>query len=338
MNLMTKKNQPPGTAIYTGIHQIETEITHVIYNQKDLKKVTDLALVPEYNNWYIVKGLKDTTRIKTFCEDFGVDPLIIEDIFNVHQRNKIEYFENYIFAVFNYSYLKSGNIDRDYLSMLVFKDKVLTFHEHNTNLFDEVYMRLENNKGVIRKSKMDYLFYVLLDTILDNDIIVQKELSNQTIKLEEDIIRLESTDQTLLYMLRKELLYLKKSIDPIYESFVMQEFKKSTLISPEIYKYFADITDHTRRIFEDINSQRELLRNLLDVFMNNVSNKMNAVMKTLTIFSAIFIPLSFLAGVFGMNFTNFSILASPNGLVFFIALCVTIMVSMIVFFKLRKWF
>ncbi|MBU0997222.1 MAG: hypothetical protein KKE16_04170 [Firmicutes bacterium] len=338
MNLITKKNQPPGTPIYTGIHQVETEITHIVYNQKDLKKVTELSLVPEYNNWYMIKGLKDMTKIKTLCEDFGVDPLVIEDIFNVTQRNKIEYLDQYIFAVFNYSYLKNGKIDRDYLSMLVFKDKVLTFHEHNTNLFDEVYLRLQNNLGFIRKSKVDYLFYALLDTILDNDIFVQKELSIQTIRLEEDIIRLESTDQTVLYNLRKELLFLKKSIDPIYDSFVNHEYKKTSLISSDIYKYFDDITDHTRRIYEDINAQRELLRNLLDVFMNNVSNKMNAVMKTLTIFSAIFIPLSFLAGVFGMNFTNFSILSNPNGLIFFIALCVTIIVSMIVFFKLRKWF
>lgn len=338
MNLITKKNKPPGTAIYTGIHQIETVITHVVYNQNELKKTEDMALLPDFNNWYIIKGLSDTVRIKAFCEDFEVDPLVMEDIFNVNQRNKIEYFQGYIFAVFNYSYLKKDKIEHDYLSLLVFKDKVLTFHEHNTNLFEEVHIRLENNNGLIRKSKMDYLFYALLDTILDNDIIVQHELANQTIKLEEDIIRLESTDQTILYHLRKELLVLRKTISPIFDSFVGQEYKKSSLISVDIYKYFDDITDHLRRINDDINSQRELLRNLLDVYMNNVSNKMNSVMKTLTIFSAIFIPLSFIAGVFGMNFTNFGILASPVGIYLFIGLCLIIAVVMIVYFKLRKWF
>jgi len=338
MNIQLKKNQPPGEAIYTGKHVMKTEISHVYYDTKTLKTDREETLVPEMKNWFVFKGLSDSARIKSFCETAGVDPLVVEDVLNVHQRNKIEYFEKYVFAVFSYAYLRDGDILHDYLSVIVFADKVFTFHEHNVNLFEEVYRRLDQNKGPIRSKGHDYLFYAILDTILDNDIIVEKQLSEDTMKLEEDIIRFESTDQSILYTSRKELLYLKKTIDPILDSFMKAEYKPSTLVGNDMNRYFGDITDHLRRLSEEINSERELLRNLLDVHINNVSNRMNSVMKTLTIFSAIFIPLSFLAGVFGMNFVQFSILQNPYGIWIFIGLCLLISFGMILFFKLRKWF
>ncbi|MBU1144946.1 MAG: magnesium and cobalt transport protein CorA [Firmicutes bacterium] len=338
MNVFLKKNQPPGAAIYTGIHNVQTEISHIIYNDGMLETITDLTLMKDCVNWFIVKGLQDTAKIKSFCEQYNVDALVVEDILNVNQRNKLEFFDEYIFCVLSYAYLHENEIRHDYLSLLVFEDKVLTFHEHNVNLFDEMYKRLENHLGSIRKMKHDYLFYAILDTVIDNDIFVQKELSNRTFTLEEDIINLESTNQSDLYNSRKELLFLKSNIDPIYESFVKAEFKNTKLLSAQIYKYFDDLTDHLRRINDQITTERELLRNLLDVHINNVSNKMNAIMKTLTIFSAIFIPLSFLAGFFGMNFVDFPGLNSPNGIYVFAGSCLVIAVGMILFFKKRKWF
>ncbi|MGD9908983.1 MAG: magnesium and cobalt transport protein CorA [Candidatus Izemoplasmatales bacterium] len=338
MNLNIKRNLPPGSAVYTGQHQVETKIQHVIYNKDILETTDSLELKPEVNDWIMFKGLSDASKIKSVCENFGVDPLVIEDILNVNQRNKIEFFETYVFAVLSYSYLSNKEIKHDYFSVLLFKDKLISFHEHNTFIFDEIYKRLENNKGMIRKGKLDYLFYVILDTILDNDIFVEKEISMQTLKLEEDIIQLESANQSQFYGLRKELLYLKKTIDPIYDSFVKADYKKSLLISREIDKYFDDIFDHMKRIYDDINTGRELLRNLLDVHMNNVSNRMNSIMKTLTIFSAIFIPLSFLTGFFGMNFHYFDILQNPYGLLIFGGITLGITIGMILFFKSRKWF
>jgi len=333
-----KKFQPPGTAIYTGIHQVETSISHIIYNEKELKTIPEMTISAEYNDWFVVRGLSDSAKIKSLLEEYKVDSLVVEDILNVNQRNKIEYSDQYIFSVFSYSYLHDGKIMHDYMSLLMFPDKVITFHEHNMTLFDEVYKRLENNQGLIRKLKHDYLFYAILDTIVDNDIIAVREVSNRTIKLEEDIITLESTDQTLLYTSRKELLYLKKTIDPIYESFIKLDYKTCSLIQPSLYRFFGDISDHIKRTVDEINNERELLRNLLDVHMNNVSNKMNAIMKTLTIFSAIFIPLSFLAGVFGMNFINFPLLSHPYGIYIFIGVCVSIAFFMILYFRNRKWF
>ncbi len=334
-----KRNLPPGTALYTGIHHSPMSMKHVVYNKDSLNIVEDSVVSAGYNHWFMYKGLSDVQAIKSVCENNQVDPLVIEDILNVSQRNKIEYYTDYVFAVFSYAYLDSSKqIKHDYLSVLLFKDKVLTFHEHNTFLFDEIFQRLDANKGFIRKGRPDYLFYVIIDSILDNDIIVEKEIAMKTIKLEEDIIQLESTDQTLFYSLRKELLFLKKTIDPIYDSFQKSEYKKSSLISAEIDKYFIDVFDHMKRIYEDINSERELLRNLLDVHMNNVSNRMNSIMKTLTIFSATFIPLSFLTGVFGMNFSHFAILENPYGLIFFGFASLLIVIIMVIFFKSRKWF
>lgn len=338
MNLILKKNQPPGSVIYTGVHQVPTEIKHYIYNESKAEASESMEVSLEHANFYIVKGLKDTEKITSFCEGFKVDPMVLEDIFNVNQRNKIELHENYIFCVLKYSYLNNGSIEHDYLSLLLFLDKVIVFHEHNTSLSNEVFQRIKNNRGLIRRLKHDYLFYVIFDTIIDHMILVEKELSVQTLDLEEEIISSENVNQNKLYQLRKELLLLKSQIEPLHESFIQKEYMKSNLIKAEIYKYLEDLTDHVRRINIEISNERELLRNLVDVHMNNVSNRMNSIMKTLTIFSAIFIPLSFLVGFFGMNFTNFSILSVPHAVLIFTLFCVLLVVFMIIYFKKRKWF
>lgn len=338
LNLMMKKNQAPGTAVYTGSHMLETTVKHIFYNKDELLETSDMEQKVGYNHWLIFKGMSNSQKIKSICESYGVDSLVTEDILNVHQRNKIEYFEKYVFAVMQYAYLQNSIVSHDYLSILLFEDKVLTFHEHNLNIFDDVNKRLSDNSGPIRKLGHDYLFYAIFDAIIDNDLIVEKEISSRTLKLEEDILTLESTDQSMLYNSRKELLYLKKTIEPLYDSLMRMEYIPSPIIKDDLNKYYMDLTDHIHRILDEINSERELLRNLLDVHMNNVSNKMNAIMKTLTIFSAIFIPLSFLAGVFGMNFLVFPILANPIGIYIFMGICASIAIGMIFFFRSRKWF
>ncbi|MBN2604657.1 MAG: magnesium/cobalt transporter CorA [Bacilli bacterium] len=338
MNIKGKKFALPGTLQYTGEHIRKTEVKQIIYNSEQFFVNTNIELVEDAKEWIIVNGVSDAEVIRKICEDNDVDTLVIEDILHVNQRNKIEVADNYIFAVLRCSFLEEDNIKHDYLSTLLIGNKVITFHEKETNLFDNVFSSIEQDQGDIRNMGSDYLFYMILDTVVDSNIAVENVLSIQIDELEEDVINLESSDQSKLYSTRKELLYLKNNNTPLYESFVKGVLKNSTHMSHDVYKYLDDLFDHLARLNDDINTQRELIRNLLDVYMNNISNRMNNIMKILTIFSAIFIPLSFLAGVFGMNFDRMPLLKSDFGFGVFIVLCISIIVVMLAYFKRKHWY
>lgn len=338
MNIKGKKFSFPGTLQYTGEHIRNTEVKQIIYNSDEYYINSNIELVDDSKEWIIVTGVSDSETIRKICEDNDVDTLVIEDILHVNQRNKIEVTENYVFAVLRCSFMDEGQIKHDYLSTLLIGNKVITFHEKETKLFDNVLSSLEKAHGDIRNMGADFLFYMILDTVVDSNIAVQNELSLQIDDLEEDIINLESSDQSKLYNARKELLYLKNSNTPLYESFVKGTLKSSSHIGSEIEKYMDDLFDHLARLNDDLNTQRELIRNLLDVYMNNISNRMNNIMKILTIFSATFIPLSFLAGVFGMNFDSMPLLSNDAGFMIFIGLCIGIIAFMLVYFKRKHWY
>lgn len=334
---MNKTRTAPETMVYTGNKLFKTEITHLQYDSQSIRETRTPDSHPKLNDWIMIHGLKDVDYIKKICDRFGVDPLVTEDVLNVHQRNKLEIFEDYIFSVNKFAYVKDNEIHHEYISMLLFEDKLITFQEQKTTFFDPIIKRIKEKQGNITKMGHGFLYYSILDSIIDENIESRKLLSRKIMLLEDDIINLEKTDQSVLYNIRKELLYLKNSNKHFLFSFTHKEYEKIPMIKDDIFKYYEDLTDHIVRLDENIDVERELLGNLLDVHNTNVSNKMNRIMTVLTIFSAIFIPLSFLAGVFGMNFSNFSLLESPYGLTYFTSICIVIAVSMISFFRYKKW-
>jgi len=333
-----KKSLPPSSFIYTGESEVETSINYIHYNKDDYIQSKSLKDKEDFINWAIITGLSNTDLISNLCDKNNIDNLIVEDILNVSQRSKIDVKEDYIFSVLKSSYIENGNILHDYISIVLFKDKIFTFHEYDSDIFEPLIKRIKESKGIIRKMGHDYLYYAILDLMVDNNIEVHKVISSNTEILEEAILNYENMDQVLLYNARKELLYLKNNFTFFTDVFSKKFFENSDLINNNIDKYYKDLQDHITRLNQDINSERELISNLLDMHMNNISNKMNSIMKTLTIFSAIFIPLSFLAGFFGMNFTNFDSLANQNGIMYFIIGCFVIASGMVYFFKRRNWF
>lgn len=338
MNIKGKRFSFPGTLQYSGKHIRSTLVKQIIYNKDEFYINTNIEAVEDSKEWIIVNGVSDAEAVRKLCEENNVDTLVIEDILHVEQRNKIDVADNYVFAVLRCSYLDEGVIKHDYSSTLLIGNKVITFHEKETNLFDSVLASIEHAEGHIRDLGSDFLFYMILDTVIDSNIAIENELAIQIDELEEDIINLESSDQSKLYNARKELLFLKNSNTPLYESFVKGTLKNSKHATPSIHKYLDDLFDHLARLNDDINTERELIRNLLDVYMNNISNRMNNIMKILTIFSAIFIPLSFLAGVFGMNFDRMPLLSSDFGFTVFIVLCFSIIGVMLLYFKRKHWY
>jgi magnesium transporter len=335
--MRSKNVLPPESLIYTGTKSVKTDIHHLQYDAKSIRETRTVDVHPTLNDWIIITGLTDTELIQKICSRFDVDTLVIEDILNVYQRNKVEVYPNYVFSVKKFAYLENDEIKHEYISILLFEDKLIMFQEDASPIFEPVVQRIKQKQGIITKMKHDYLYYVILDTMVDNNISVRKHISQRIMMLETDMMNFDTTKQAELYKLRKELMFLKNSNKQLLFSFAHKEYVKIELIKDRVYKYYDDLYDHIARLDENISIEQELLSNLLDVHMNNVSNKTNRIMTVLTIFSAIFIPLSFLAGVFGMNFIAFPFLQNENGILIFILICAFISISMLGYFKYRKW-
>lgn len=339
MSSHSKKKLPPETLLYTGDINKPTQITHVQYNDTQLNKYEEIKPLKEnLVDWIVVEGLQDIKRISDLLTEYQVDPLIVEDIFNVNQRNKIEIYDDYAFAVQRYNYLSEGEIRYDYISILMFKDKLVTFSEQNNLFVNDVYKRLEVKNSIIRHQKINYLFYVLIDMIVDEKYDVFFQLEKDINLLETNLLDLNRKDELKLYKIRKELLFLRNSSTQLLDSIFLTKEVIKVLGDSNSKKYYLDLKDHLMNLENKTKFEIDVVNNVYEMHLNNLSHRMNNIMTTLTIFSAIFIPLSFIAGVFGMNFINFPILQNPNGLLFFVLICVIIPVIMLIYFKLKKWF
>lgn len=340
MRLNPKLKTPPGTIVYTGNKSKSTEIFHIQYSKDSL--IVHENIKPystDQVDWISIEGLKDIEKIKELCLNLNVDSLIIEDIFNTNQRNKFEIYEDYIFFVIKFSYLtENKTIEYDYISILLFNDKILTFSEQNNRFKEEIISRLKNKELQISNLEEDYLFYAIYDMIIDEEINVFHYLDYELEKLEEEIFNLSKHHQVILYDLRKHLLFLKNQNFDNLEYISPKKLLKNPLFNNYLKKYIDDLEDHMINLKDKSNFALDSVRNLYDVYSNLMSNKANEIMKTLTIFSAIFIPLSFIAGIFGMNFINFPILLNQSGLLIFSIICILIPVTMLIYFKIKKWF
>ncbi len=337
--MQLKFKNPPGTYLYTGEKAIPTTIKHIQYNPNEFYEFDELQPLQDHLvDWIVVEGLHQVHKIRDLCLGFNVDPLIIEDILNVNQRNKIEYHNDYIFSVIKYSFIKDGQLTYDYISTLLFTDKIITFTEDKNNFLEDVKSRIINREAPIKYYKHSYLFYVLYDLVVDEELNVLSQLTDDVLRLEDDIMTLGVNDQVKLYHLRKHLIILRNFSDAILNHLFKDEAISHKIFEEKIYRYFEDLKDHVLQLEEKARTQLELIRSLFEIYSNQVSNKMNSIMTTLTIFSAIFIPLSFIAGVFGMNFKNFNILDNPYGIWMFIGISLIIPSLMLVYFKRKKWF
>ena len=329
-----KKSLPPGTIFNTSEKLLPTEIEKIYYDE------TKVSLNKSFDNsqlWIRVSGLKDSVKIASELSAVNIDSLIIEDIFNLTQRSKIEEIENGLFAIIKTATFKDGVFSHEYLSIILKDNVVFTFDEDSTGILNDIEDRLNKNLGKVRNNAAKFLFYNIIDTLIDANIVFEHEISDLLIKWEELIISDKTHNIDELHQIRKEVLVMRANISSIVESLdLIDDIYKNPQVS-EYKKYYKDLIDHLYRLNEKLNLDWEYIKNLNDMHMNNINERTNSIMKVLTIFSATFIPLSFLAGVFGMNFVYMDIFTNPNGVWIFIGLCVTIFLLMLGFFKYKKW-
>ncbi|MFW5913568.1 MAG: CorA family divalent cation transporter [Bacillota bacterium] len=328
----------PKTYMYSGKHtDMPTTIKDTHYGES-VHRVHEGYHPDDTVKHYIqVVGLTDVQAIKSLLEKFNVHPLQIEDVFNPKQRDKIEVSDHYVFAAMHVDYIKNGEMKAGYFTAFLFDHVLVTFHETPPEFLTPLPELLKSH-GETRKRSSSFLFYQLLDMVTDHHLLFHDHLTEEAARFEETILENRRVDQEDFYTLRKQLLSLKNSVSPIKDDLRKASFKKSPVIHEATHPFYDDLLDHLARLDSNLYESRELMRHLLDLHINNQSHRMNQIMTTLTLFSAIFIPLSFLTGFFGMNFVHFEVLEYEHAIALFIGACITVALFMVLLFKRMRWF
>jgi magnesium transporter len=298
-------------------------------------------------NWININGLMDSDSISRITAAYGIHPLTVEDILNTEHRPKIEEFEDYLFITLKAITWReaaapesgeASGTEYEQISIIFTKDTVITFQEAPGDCFDPIRKRIEANLGRIRKMGPDYLAYGLVDSIVDSYFIVLERLG--TILEDYETRALEETGAEFmreLQAVKQEVVRMRRSVWPLRESVAALLRLESELVSEELAPFLKDLHDNVVQAAETIENYRELVAGILEVNLSVMSNRMNEVMKVLTIISTIFIPLTFIAGVYGMNFRFMPELEFPLGYPVVWGTMGAIAVGMILFFKRRKW-
>ncbi|MBN2536594.1 MAG: magnesium/cobalt transporter CorA [Spirochaetales bacterium] len=336
---------PPGT-----IHDINGKNLYfpvIVYNEQEVfeKEITEInqlkeILEPEKNTWIQVKEIQKSNVVKKIGTHFALHPLILEDIMDTNQRPKINDFGDYLFLVINIPFLDkiTGKMFVQQISLVLGKNFVITFQESDASFFLPIQERLFKNKGHIRNMKSDYLAYALIDFIVDHFFLVIEEMEERIDTLENSISTNDSPEiMHTLHKNKQVVIALRKSILAIREIIRNLEKRDISLIQEETLPFLRDLYEHTIQIMESIEMFREILSSIHDVYLSIVSNKLNEVMKVLTIFASIFIPLTFLAGLYGMNFKYMPELQWPWTYPVLLGVMFIITGVMLLYFKKKGW-
>jgi magnesium transporter len=325
----------------------ETSIVQIDYNKEnysviDLDRIDEeLTKIEEPNiRWIKLSGLKNLEKIEFLGNLFGLHPLVLEDIISTNQRPKYEEYEDYIFIVLKVSIWDEtlNTFTSDQISIILSSNYVISIEEKKTDLFEPIIERIKVPKGRVRSMGTDYLAYTLLDIIIDHYFLDQELIGEYIEEIEENLVKSpEISVLQSIYQLKRNVIDLRKSIWPMRD--VVNKFQRETsnLVNDYLQVYLRDLYDHVYRINESIQNYRDIITGMLDLYLSSVSNKMNDIMKVLTIISTVFIPLSFLAGFYGMNFIHMPELSSPFSYPILIIIMISIASLMLLFFKKKSW-
>lgn len=345
----SKKGLPPGSAVYIGQDRTHhTVIERISYNEESLIQQSDFRLADlsslddDMIHWLNINGIHENEVIETVCEYFQVHSLTIEDIMNTFQRPKSDDFEHYIFFTLRMLLIenvqKEINIDDEQISFIVTKNVVISFQEKPGDVFDTVRDRLQDKAKRIRSKGSDYLAFSLIDLIIDGYLEHLEIFNKETEAIENKILDTPREEHlNRIQDIKYELITLRKHFLPTREAIARLLRSESLLIKSENLKYFNDLQDHIYQVVDHLENLRELNANQREMYLSMISLKMNKVMEFLTILSSIFIPLTFIVGVYGMNFVHMPELTSKHGYLFTWLFMIFITLLNILWFRKKRW-
>lgn len=351
-NLKRKLGKSPGDLIYIGPDvPSKTTLQLVEYNeyQFDEKKIElpenchinqkDKAVI-----WLNVDGIHDAKVMETVGKIHHLHPLLLEDVMNTNQKPKIEFYDNqYVFVVLKMLVYNvyTRKVEIEHTSFVLGKSYLISFQEErSSDIFLPVLERIKASAGKTRKNGADYLLYALMDMVVDNYFLVLDQIVEQVEALEEKVIKNPTSKQlNEMYSLKRELTFMRKAIYPSREIMFMmtRENQEIELVKDQTFAYLRDLHDHITQVLDSIDSSRELMNSLVDLHLSTQGNRMNEVMKALTIISVIFLPLNLIVGFFGMNFTDMPELDYQNAQWWVVAGMGAVSLGLLIYFNFRKW-
>lgn len=347
-NYRKKAGLPPGTLIYTGNVKMKSHLDLFSYDAAsiDRTEASDISKIlkkidPERNNWINIIGLSDTEIVKLLGEHHKIHPLMLEDVLNTESVPKIESFGDLLFICLKMLQWddKTDSIETEQISLIVGEKYLLSFQEREGDVFEPVRERLLNGLSKAREKGTDFLAYALVDKIVDNYFVVLEKIEDLTESTELELLRdTDAITPTQVMHLKKQLIVLRKFVYPLRDEIRKLQRDESKLIDRKTFKYINDLYDHLQNIVQNIESFQDTTTGLMELYSANISNKLNSVMKTLTVVGAIFIPLTFIVGLYGMNFDYMPELRSPWGYPVVLLGMAIIAGGMLIYMKSRKWF
>ncbi len=344
-----KAGMSPGTLVHIGAKKVgESRIRILDYDEQGVRE-KDKALLDECVpfrdtatvTWIDIEGLHDIAMLDQLGQCYGLHSLILEDILNTDQRPKTDDMESYIYVVLKMLDFEPTTLEivSEQVSVVFGRNYVISLQEgREGDLFEPLRERIRGGKGRMRKLGPDYLAYALLDTIIDHYFVILEKFAERIELLEEELVS-DPRPETLhqIHRLKREMIFLRKSAWPLREVVNALEKSESDLIRPATKIFLRDIYDHAIHIVDSIESYREMLSSMLDIYLSSVSNRMNQVMKVLTIIATIFMPLTFLAGIYGMNFKFMPELGWRWGYPLVLLVMAGAAGAMVYFFKKKNW-
>ncbi|MBN1848880.1 MAG: magnesium/cobalt transporter CorA [Deltaproteobacteria bacterium] len=343
-----KAGLSPGTLIHVGEKKIDqiririTEYNDSFFEERELAVIEECCECKDASSvtWINIDGLHEVSIIEKLGNQFNIHPLVLEDILHTEQRPKMEVFDDYLFIISKMlSYDdERKTINTEQFSLILGPNYVLTFQENTGDVFDIIRERLRKQKGRIRKEGADYLAYALIDAIVDNYFIVLEKIDEKMEMLEEQLTENPNSEtMQTIHHLKRELIFLRKSVWPLREVIGILEREELRLIQAKTTVFLRDVYDHTIQVIDTIETFRDMVSGMLDLYLTTVSNRMNEVMKVLTIIATIFIPLTFIAGIYGMNFEFMPEIKWHWSYPVVWIIMIAIGVLMLIYFRKKKW-
>lgn len=344
-----KTGLAPGTLVYVGEQVPSPAVLTVMEFDAERSMEASLVTVDDALpfrespavTWLNVAGLTDVAVVERLCGRYGVHHLVQEDILHTDQRPKAEVYDDHIYIVVKMIRFPddTAELDIEQVSLILGRNFVITFQEKEGDVFEPVRERIRSGKGKVRMSGADYLAYCLMDAVVDGYFLTLERIGEGMEEIENEV--LDAAHDSLassIHMLKRELVILRKAVWPLREGIGTLMRDSSTLVDAGTLPYLRDLYDHTIAVMDTIESFRDVASGLLDLYLSSVSNRMNQVMKVLTVIATIFIPLTFIAGVYGMNFHHMPELSLPWAYPAVLGLCVLIALFMVMVFRRKGWF